>query len=89
MPTIMRVRGFRIGFYQADLREPPHVHVRRQAGDAKFWLDTIELADARGFADHELREIVRILVANQDALLAAWQVEDKHRGDSSGENSGG
>ena len=88
MPTILRFRGFRIGFYQADLQEPPHVHVRRQAGDAKFWLDTMKLADARGFADHELREIARILVAHQDALLAAWQSEEKNRGDSSGENPG-
>jgi hypothetical protein len=42
----------------------------------------------RGFADHELREIARILVAHQDALLAAWQSEEKNRGDSSGENPG-
>lgn len=85
----MRVRGFRIGFYQADLREPPHVHVRRQAGDAKFWLDTIELAEARGFADHELREIARILAVHQDELLAAWRSEEANLGDSSGENPGG
>ena len=89
MPTILRVRGFRIGFYQADLWEPPHVHVRRQSGDAKFWLDIIELADARGFAEHELREITRILEAYQDELLTAWRSEEKKRGNGSGENSGG
>ena len=88
MPTILRIRGFRIGFFQADLAEPPHVHVRRQSGDAKFWLDTIELVDARGFAEHELREISRILEEYRDELLVAWHAEEQKRGNSTGENPG-
>jgi hypothetical protein len=88
MPTILRIRGFRIGFYQADIQEPPHVHVRRQSGDAKFWLDPIVLADARGFADHELRDILRILESNQEKLLAEWRAEEAKHGDGSGDHSG-
>ncbi len=48
MPTILRIRGYRIGFYQADLGEPPHVHVRRQEGNAKFWMKPVEFLDDSG-----------------------------------------
>lgn len=88
MPTILRIHGFRIGFYQADIQEPPHVHVRRQSGDAKFWLDPVELAEARGFADHEVGEIKRILESYQQQLLAAWRSEEAKHGDGSGDHSG-
>lgn len=27
MPVILRIKGYRFWFYQADLDEPPHVHV--------------------------------------------------------------
>ena len=89
VPTILRIRGYRIGFFQADLAEPPHVHVRRQSGEAKFWLDTIAVAGSRGFRPHEIREIATILEDHKHDLMAAWYAEEAKRGDSSGENSDG
>ena len=89
VPTILRIRGYRIGFFQADLAEPPHVHVRRQSGEAKFWLDTIAVAGSRGFRPHEIREIATILEDHKNDLMAAWYAEEAKRGDSSGENSDG
>jgi len=86
MPTILRIRGYRIGFYQADLVEPPHVHVKKQGSEAKFWLEDLSVAEARGFREHELNEIRRILEEHRRAILTAWQSEERNRGDSTGEN---
>ncbi|MCK6486466.1 MAG: DUF4160 domain-containing protein [Phycisphaerae bacterium] len=44
MPTIARIGPYRIYFYSHDRREPPHVHVDRDAYTAKFWLTPVELA---------------------------------------------
>lgn len=39
MPTVLRLGPYRFFFYSVDRGEPPHVHVRRDRGTAKFWLD--------------------------------------------------
>ncbi len=39
MPILLRVKGYRLWFYEADLDEPPHVHVGKQANEAKYWLN--------------------------------------------------
>ena len=39
MPAILRVGPHRFFFYSADAGEPPHVHVARDASEAKFWID--------------------------------------------------
>ena len=86
MPTILRIKGYRIGFYQADLVEPIHVHVRRQDGEAKYWMNPIALAGAKGFKSHELSEIERILEEYRDQVVMAWQSEEAKRGDSTSQN---
>lgn len=86
MPTILRIRGFRIGFYFADLGEPIHVHVRRQGGEAKYWMDPIDLAESRGFRPHELTDIQRILAEHTDQIFAAWRLAEAQRGDSAGQD---
>jgi heme-degrading monooxygenase HmoA len=86
MPTILRIRGYRIGFYQADLVEQIHVHVRRQGAVAKYWMDPIELAGVRGFRPHELGEIEKILEEHRDQVVSAWRNEEAKRGDSAGED---
>ena len=37
MPTVLRVRGYAIGFYAADGDEPQHVHVKMERKEAKYW----------------------------------------------------
>lgn len=86
MPTILRISGYRIGFYQADLAEPCHVHVRRQSGEAKYWMDPIELADSKGFRPHELRDIERILSDYREAIVAAWLEVKADHDDGSSKN---
>lgn len=49
MPVVLRVKGFRIRFYEADLNEPPHVHVGKAGSEAKFWMAPIALVKSKGF----------------------------------------
>ena len=74
MPGV-RIGTYAIAFYEYDLREPPHVHVRRERKEAKFWLDPIALERSRGFREHELRDIEKLLHENIDRLLALWYQE--------------
>ena len=66
---MLRVRGYRF-FIQG--REPPHIHVAHAGRHAKFWLEPVELANNRGFRDHELPEIRKIVIENRDSYLEKW-----------------
>jgi len=79
MPVILRVKGFRFWFYEADLDEPAHLHVGKGSSEAKYWLDPVGLARNRHFRDHELNEIERILADHVGDLLVAWEKELKRR----------
>lgn len=81
-PFVLRVKGYRFWFYSADLEEPPHIHVGKQGKEAKYWLTPIALARTRGFRDHELNEIEKILAEFQDDILVVWRKEEAKRGDS-------
>jgi hypothetical protein len=52
--------------------EPPHIHVKAESDQAKFWLEPISLASNYGFRAHELNEIERIVQEHKDELLEAW-----------------
>ncbi len=72
VPTVLRVKGYRIGFYSSEPEEPAHVHVIKSGCEAKFWLSPAQLSWNKGFRDPDLREIVRILEAHETQLLKAW-----------------
>ena len=75
MPLVFREAGFRFHFYssEGDPREPPHVHVAKLRGDAKFWLDPqVRLAGNRGLTRSELRSVSKIAIDRRDELCAAW-----------------
>ena len=72
MPSVLRIGPYRFHFYAGEGDEPPHVHVARDRAEAKLWLDPVSLARSRGFRATELRRIQRIALANQAALLDAW-----------------
>lgn len=73
MPTVLRVGPYRFFFYPHDvLYEPPHVHVRRDRDEAKFWLAPVELERNRGFAGHELRTVEDLVREHESTLLTAW-----------------
>ncbi len=72
MPTVLRIGPYCFVFFSSDRGEPPHIHVKRDRDIAKFWLQPIALAKNRGFAEHELNTIERLVVENQVVLLEAW-----------------
>jgi hypothetical protein len=72
VPIVLRVKGYRFGFFGADRDEPPHVHVEKQDREAKFWLDPVRLSRNAGFRPHELNEVQKIIAENQNQLLEAW-----------------
>jgi hypothetical protein len=84
MPVVLRIKGYRFWFYEADLAEPPHVHAGRQGSEAKYWLDPVGLAKSRGFHEHELTEIQNILIEFRDTILEAWRAEEAKRGHREG-----
>ncbi|MBM4049347.1 MAG: DUF4160 domain-containing protein [Planctomycetes bacterium] len=71
MPVVLRIKGYRVWFYEADLDEPPHVHVGKKGEEAKYWMSPVALARSRGFRDHELNEIKGILAEYRDDILEA------------------
>lgn len=72
MPTVLRIGPFRFFFYSGDGVEPPHVHVSRDADEAKYWLDPVRLERYRGFTPKELRTLEQMVLDNRDELTEAW-----------------
>lgn len=76
MPVILRVRGYKFFFYEADVaNEPPHVHIVKDGNEAKFWLDPVRVAREGRFRKSDLRDIEHIIKANFEFLLSAWEKE--------------
>ena len=73
MPTIFEQDGFKFRFYSNENDEPPHVHVTKGEGNAKFWLKPkISEAYSYGFTVRERRDIKIIVNKNKEAFIAAW-----------------
>jgi hypothetical protein len=72
MPTVLQAGPYSFLFFSSDRREPSHIHVKRDKQIAKFWLNPISLATNRGFKEHELNQIARLVVQHQQTLLEAW-----------------
>lgn len=72
MPTILRVGRYRFTFFSNEGREPPHIHVKADGNQAKFWLNPVALAWNYGFKAHELNEVERITSDHQEEFLEAW-----------------
>ncbi len=72
MPTVLRIGPYRFFFYSADRKEPPHIHVEREARWAKFWLNPVRLHDSRGFHRAEIRRLQVLVRRNESGLLEAW-----------------
>ena len=80
MPVVLRIKGYRFWFYEADLDEPPHIHVGKEDKEAKYWVAPVTLVKSRRFRDHELNEIEKILIEYQHDILEVWRKERKKRG---------
>lgn len=72
MPTVLRLKGYRFFFFSLEGNEPPHIHVERGDGYAKFWLTDTLLARSKGFKSKELTELRRMVRRNRDHFERSW-----------------
>jgi hypothetical protein len=72
VPTIRRAGPYRFFFFSNESFEPPHVHVQRGRGAAKFWLNPVALASSRALPAHELRRLVALIEYHHDEFEDAW-----------------
>ena len=72
MPTVLQVGRFRFFFFSNEGREPPHIHIKAGCDEAKYWLDTVQLAVNYGFNARELNEIERLVAEHRTLFLEAW-----------------
>ncbi len=74
MPTVFRHDGFRFFFYsnEGDPREPMHIHVMKDGGEAKFWLYPVTVARSDGFDARTLRRLAGVVAAHAAQIEEAW-----------------
>ena len=73
--TLLRVEGWRFFFYsnEGDPREPPHVHVRKDHCEAKFWLEPeVTLAWSDGCDARALRQVAGIVAQHRSSFIRSW-----------------
>ena len=75
MPVVFRHRGGRFYFFsnEGSPREPVHIHVDRDGGEAKFWLrPDVVVAESIGFTRRELADLAHVVLARRDDIERAW-----------------
>jgi len=72
MPTVLQDGPYSFVFFSSDRGEPPHIHVKRDRQISKFWLIPIVLVKNKGFKEHELNQIARLIVKHHEILMEAW-----------------
>ena len=63
MPTVFQDGPFDFIFFSSDEGEPTHIHVKRDRQIAKFWLKPVSLAKNKGFKEHELTQVARLVIS--------------------------
>lgn len=72
MPTVLRWKGYRFHFWSGDRQERPHIHVMSGSGEAKIWLQPVQLHRVVGLADHAVNQLVRKVTEEEHVFLQAW-----------------
>ncbi len=71
MSTIFRQNGYRFFFYSNDYT-PPHIHVEKGRGTAKYLLNDATLVGSRRFNSNELGEMRKIILENLYMFKDKW-----------------
>lgn len=74
MPHVITDLGYRLFFYsnEGEPREPIHVHVESENGEAKVWVDPISIAKSQGYNSKEQREIVKLVAKHRNLIVRKW-----------------
>jgi len=88
MPTVVRIRGWRVFFYADEGNEPCHVHARKGDAECKFWLDVdlfaIEEAWSYNLTPRLRREIREIIFTNFALIVEEWERVHGEENDADG-----
>lgn len=85
MPTFATIKGYSFSIYTADLRERPHVHVKKGNKQIKFWLEPdIELFNPKNnriqFSPSEYKTALEIVKEHQEEFLEKFKDLQKRTG---------
>ncbi len=72
MPTVLRIGAVRFFFDSNENAEPEHIHIQSGEDEAKYWLNPVKLAWNRGYNEHQLSQIERLISDNLDTLRESW-----------------
>ncbi len=73
MPQIKNIPGpYHIYFASFDCAQPAHVHVASEKAEAKFWLNSVEVALNQGFRQPELNRIRKLITKHHAAITESW-----------------
>lgn len=73
MPVVLLINGYKFKFYSNEDDEPPHVHIIKGGGQAKYWLvPAVEEEYSYGFTVRERREVREFMLANSQLLINKW-----------------
>lgn len=76
MPVVLRYKGYVLFFYSSEgrPREPMHIHVRGNGGEAKVWLEPeVMVASSEAIPQKKLRELVRLVREQRELFVEAWK----------------
>ena len=73
VPTVLSIDGYRFFFFSNEGTEPPHIHVERGDGYAKFWLEPVELVDAVSLGTVELRRARLLVIQHRIDFREKWR----------------
>lgn len=72
MPTVLYDGPYVLVFFSSDGGEPLHIHVKRDRMIIKVWLDPLRVASSRGFSQHEVNEVLRLVARHEVQIREAW-----------------
>ncbi|MCB9840400.1 MAG: DUF4160 domain-containing protein [Phycisphaeraceae bacterium] len=72
MPTVLEIDGFRFFFWSNENDEPPHIHVEKGRGVAKWWIDPPREAWSKGLKAGEKRKVARLVEEHAGLFREAW-----------------
>ena len=72
MPTLLIWHGHKFRFYALDRDEPPHVHVVKDGKSLKVWLDSLEVAQNKGYNDRDVARLLTVIGERRDNWIGAW-----------------
>lgn len=69
---MFREQGWVASFFSNEGAEPPHLHIRKGGGEAKFWLGRVRLASSRDLKVSELAEAEQLVRKHAASALEKW-----------------